>query len=65
MLEINMWHALPAEAVTLAVLVVIALVTAKPGERSFFIGIAVMVWGTIILTVFGIAWYSGWVVLRA
>lgn len=64
MLVIDAWRMLPYEAITLAVLVAIALVVARPGERRYFAGLAIAVWGVILLTVFGIAYWTGLVVFR-
>lgn len=63
MLVINAWRLLPWEALCLAVLVAIALVVAKPGERKYFLGLAIAVWGVILLTLFGIAYWTGLVVI--
>jgi hypothetical protein len=63
MLEINVWQALVPMALTLAAFVAIAIVTARPGERAFFVGLALTSCAMVVMVAFGVGWLTGWLVL--
>lgn len=56
----NWWRLLPWEAISLAALVLLALVLAEPGQRRWWLTQALAVWGMLLFGFISTAFFMGW-----
>ena len=60
MKHVDWWRLLPWEAISLAALVALALVVARPEERREFMTVALITWAVVFLALVGVGgWLSG------